>query len=168
MVSDHEDVGEPVETKRYYKHLVERMLEKILDLQKIARGRQPEGSWDVWRNGREDTTHTAQRKPHRSSAIRPNLKFSFDQRIEPLTDVFDEGNHVKVISEMPGCDRSEIMLDITGESLEIRARDSVRVVRLPAATFEVENAVANFRNGVIEVIIPKKHEKSSENAIKIE
>ncbi|MCW3982004.1 MAG: hypothetical protein NWE81_02680 [Candidatus Bathyarchaeota archaeon] len=167
MVRDYEDAPEFVGISRFYNALIERLLEEIPDFQNATQGRQC-GNWNCQPNYGCDTPHVERWKFQTGSIPIHNSRLLPDGRREPLTDVFDEKDLVKVITEMPGVDKSQIKLGIAGNSVEIRANDSVRAVKLPTTNLDGKNALTNYRNGVIEVAIPKRHEQSSKNAIKIE
>lgn len=76
-------------------------------------------------------------------------------RSEPLADVFDEGDHLVVIAELPGAETTSVQFTVTdGTRLVIRAESCERKyqknVLLPAAVNE-QSAVSCYANGVLEL-----------------
>jgi HSP20 family protein len=76
--------------------------------------------------------------------------------IEPVIDLFDEGNTIRVIAEMPGIDEEKIALDLQGSTLVISASDKRRTyqkeVMLPC---EAKLEKQRFQNGVLELTLEK-------------
>jgi len=79
---------------------------------------------------------------------------------EPLIDVFESGDEVTVIAEMPGVEKEKIDVKVTedGRTLIINASDSNRryykEVELPAKV-DPASAKASYKNGVLEVKLKK-------------
>jgi HSP20 family protein len=85
---------------------------------------------------------------------------------EPLTDVIETENEVIIVAETPGIEKDEIKLDSTENELEIKAGDKFyKKIKLPSATIP-EQAKASYKNGILEIKIPKKEKKGT--GIKIE
>jgi len=80
-----------------------------------------------------------------------------DER-EPITDVFDEKEEVRVYAEMPGVDQENIQLDLKGDILDILAQSGDRKyhkeVLLPAKV-KTETLTSSYKNGILEVKIKK-------------
>jgi len=95
------------------------------------------------------------------------------EEIEPLVDVFDYGDKVIVVAEMPGVDKDKIDVRITKDNkLIIKASNKnkkyYREVDLPP-NIKPDTAKAKYKNGVLEIIIEKKSEKKEEGIkVKIE
>ena len=87
---------------------------------------------------------------------RQGKKVALEER-EPLVDVIDEKDQVKVIAELPGVSKEEVKLSVKGNSLGIRVvnpeRRYVKDVRLPVEVSK--NAKASFKNGILEVVLKK-------------
>lgn len=81
---------------------------------------------------------------------------------EPLVDVISTDGEVKVIVELPGVDKKDIKLNGTEESLTISVsteeRKYYKEVKLPAKVRPKE-AKSVYKNGVLEVTLPKAEEK---------
>jgi HSP20 family protein len=99
-------------------------------------------------------------------------KLVVEREREPLVDVIEEEDKVKVVAEVPGVEREDIKLDATDTELTISVENPQRryykKVDLPARV-EPDKAKASYRNGVLEVILPKvEPSKPKGRAIKIE
>ncbi len=79
---------------------------------------------------------------------------------EPLTDIFEEENAVKIYVELPGEEKDDIHLNITEGNVEIKAKNFHKMIRLPDAHIAVENMSTEYKNGVLEITIRKKKELS--------
>ncbi len=93
---------------------------------------------------------------------------------EPLVDVFEEGNDIVVIAELPGVDKDKIKVKVSDDhrKLIIRASNKQRKyykeVELPTEV-DPKSAKASYKNGVLEVRLKKisqREEKGFE--IKVE
>lgn len=77
---------------------------------------------------------------------------------EPMVDVFDEGDHVTLVAELPGVDTDDVKFTIRDDVLELLAthgeRKYLKEVILP---YPVDSAAAvpSYRNGVFELKLPK-------------
>ena len=94
------------------------------------------------------------------------------QEREPLVDVFEEAEHVRVIAEIPGVQKEAVDLKGSEFSLTIRATNTDRSyykdVSLPVAV-DPSTAKATYNNGVLEVMIKRKEPKKEEgHDIKVE
>jgi HSP20 family protein len=73
-------------------------------------------------------------------------------------DVYDEGDRLRLVADLPGVDKDDIDLKCDGETLTIAAAGQHRTyderVRLPARVDE-HSAEATFNNGVLEVAFTK-------------
>ncbi len=81
---------------------------------------------------------------------------------EPLVDVVDTNGEIRVVAELPGVEKTDIKLHGTEESLEINVDTEqnkyYKEVKLPAKV-KVREAKSTYKNGVLEVIIPKVDSK---------
>jgi HSP20 family protein len=77
---------------------------------------------------------------------------------EPVVDVFDEGETVVVIAEMPGVEESDVQFQIKQDILILSARHQERTyskeVLLPCPVL-ADTAKAAYRNGIWEVRVAK-------------
>ncbi|MEM4133639.1 MAG: archaeal heat shock protein Hsp20 [Candidatus Micrarchaeia archaeon] len=87
-----------------------------------------------------------------------------EEKREPLVDIINEKNDIKIIAELPGVRKEDIELNATEKGLEIKVdtpeRKYYKKLELPAK-IKPETADAKYNNGVLEVII-KKVEPSKE------
>jgi HSP20 family molecular chaperone IbpA len=102
----------------------------------------------------------------------PQRRFTIPSRLlnevrEPLADVFNESNFVKIYVHLPGEKKDDIQLNITDTKAEVKTKRSFTSVDLPKAELDLENVQANFRKGVLEVVIPKKMQLPEETRRKI-
>jgi len=87
---------------------------------------------------------------------------------EPLTDIFEDEKTVRIYFEVRGENKNDIQLNVTADKVEVKAKNFYRVVNLPARTIDLEKASSKYKNGVLEVTIPKKEKTTENEARKIE
>jgi HSP20 family protein len=77
---------------------------------------------------------------------------------EPLVDVVETDSEVRVVVELPGVEKNEIKLHGTEEAIEISVDTPqykyYKEVELPGKV-RVKDAKSTYKNGVLEVVIPK-------------
>jgi len=86
--------------------------------------------------------------PHNSAGAR-----------EPIVDIFDEGEVIRIVADMPGADPATLRLRNAGNRLAITAtgpaRRYERIVTLPAPVHCDDSAgVPTFNNGIMEALLP--------------
>jgi HSP20 family protein len=92
---------------------------------------------------------------------------------EPFVDIISVDGEIKVIVELPGVEKEDIKLRGTEDKLTISVEDPERKyfkeIEMPAK-IEPKKAKTSYKNGVLEVTVPKIEEKKkhSEEQIKIE
>ena len=73
---------------------------------------------------------------------------------EPMVDVFEEADHIRVIAEIPGIGKEDVRLDLAGDLLTIRAERGAKKYRkevlLPRACDKSKIEVA-CHNGILEI-----------------
>ena len=94
--------------------------------------------------------------------------------VEPFVDVIDKGDKVVVAADVPGVEKEDLSVNISGDRLEISAERKkeaeekkegyvrrertytsyYRLVPLPAEV-DADKADATFENGVLEISMPK-------------
>lgn len=88
-----------------------------------------------------------------------------DSEREPLIDVVESDKNVIVVVELPGVDKKDIFLSGTDDSLTISVNTSeykyFKTVNLPCKVI-VEKARAKYKNGVLEITLPKKKKSIGE------
>ncbi len=77
---------------------------------------------------------------------------------EPLVDVFDEGDTIIVIAELPGVDASEVRVEIHGDVLSLETtgeRRYAREILLPAPVAP-DSLQQTYRNGILELRLTRQ------------
>jgi len=84
-----------------------------------------------------------------------------DER-EPLTDIIEGDEDVAVTVEMPGVEKEDIDLNVTGDTLEITvdtpARKYHKRLDLPCGV-KPKTTKATYKNGVLDVVMARKDKK---------
>jgi HSP20 family protein len=90
----------------------------------------------------------------RKSAHGPTV----EEEREPLTDVFDEDEEIRVYAEMPGVKEKDIQLDLKEDILDISAQSGDRKyhkeILLPT-TVRAETMTSSYSNGILELKVKK-------------
>lgn len=91
---------------------------------------------------------------------------------EPLVDVIEKDDEIRVIAEVPGVNKDQIKVRIVDNNkVVIQAqgedRKYYREVELPAEVDD-KSAKATYNNGVLQVIMKKKQTQTSGTEVKIE
>jgi HSP20 family protein len=91
---------------------------------------------------------------------------------EPLVDVIERNDEVKVIAEVPGVSKENIKVKVlNGEKLVIQAtgedRKYYKEIELPTKVDE-KSAKASYKNGVLEVTLKKVKTEEQGTEIKVE
>lgn len=118
----------------------------------------------------------------------PRLRFPEFEEISPSVDIFEEGDDVVVKAELPGMKKEDIEVKLTDNTItisgekkkeeKIERKDYYRLERsygsfcrafsLPAEV-QTDKAKAQFKDGILEVRIPKSEEaKKKERKLMIE
>jgi len=89
---------------------------------------------------------------------------------EPLIDVIDYKNTYEVVVELPDVEKSDIKLDVTEESLDIKTGDGQRFSKEIPFDMPVTPATAKatYKNGVLCVAIKKEKGEKKKTAISLE
>jgi len=103
-------------------------------------------------------------------------------RRRPACDIIDEENKIVLFVDLPGFAKNDIDIEIGENYVKIKAEKKkeekknymlqerttsfYRYIELPIAVKE-EEAKAKFRNGVLEIVLPKKEERKGKK-VKIE
>lgn len=141
----------------FYKRLMERMFKDMQEFEASIGSGQLKGTWDV-RPINEPGMKGYVAHGQFQTGNQPLLtskKDLMEEAREPLTDVFNEKDHVKIYMELPGVDKGDIQLNVTDSAVEVKAKNFTNTVKLPATDIDHEKASASYRNGVLEVTVPK-------------
>jgi len=106
----------------------------------------------------------------RPSSARPGL--DVQEKREPLVDIFSTNGEVKAIAELPGVEKGDVRLCATEKVLTISVdtpkRKYHKELDLPAEV-DAAKAKSTYRNGVLEVTLPKlKPKKPKGDSIRVE
>jgi HSP20 family protein len=108
-------------------------------------------------------------KPEAFGLTRPS--FDLKEEREPLVDVIDADGEIKIIAELPGVEKEDIKLHGTESTLTITVdtpkRRYSKETELPAK-IDPKKATTKYKNGVLEVTIPKIKEKKKPKGEPIE
>lgn len=108
-------------------------------------------------DGKPEVREFGNVKPSRFG--RPRVK----EEREPLVDIIETDGEVHIVAELPGVEKNDIKLHGTGDTLTISVdtpqRKYYKEITLPAKV-NVKEAKTEYKNGVLEVTLPKiKEEK---------
>jgi HSP20 family protein len=111
-------------------------------------------------------------KASRPTAFGPQrLRLDAKDEWEPLVDLIEEKDAVKVVAEFPGIEKEDIDLNASENSLTIsvnaKARRYYKEVELPF-TVDPDSVKASYRNGVLEVNLTKRETGLKGRRIKLE
>jgi HSP20 family protein len=176
MSDDFEDIFHDAEN--FYRRLAKKMFREMEDIEEAIKSGRLEGEWDIKpieepgvkgyiAKGRFQLGDKQGQAP-KTLKLPDQIE---DEVREPLTDVFQDKDNVKIYMELPGVEKSDIQLNITGGQAEVKAKSFFKAIDLPTKDVEVDKAVANYKNGVLEVTIPKLKKTAPEepkHPIKIE
>ncbi|MFN3384067.1 MAG: Hsp20/alpha crystallin family protein [Archaeoglobaceae archaeon] len=129
----------------------------------------------MWRKGWVDPFEEIRRTVERLNRMFEEFVPVREFRETTAVDVIDEGDKIKVLADLPGFKREEIEVFFEGNDLVIKAESKeegeekgkdfirrerrygrvYRKVALPEG-LKVESAKASYRNGVLEVEIPRE------------
>jgi HSP20 family protein len=88
------------------------------------------------------------------------------EKREPLADVIPGDGEIRVIVELPGVEKKDIKLSGTDDKLTISVdtpeRKYFKEVELPCRV-DVKKATSKYKNGVLDITIPKKEEEETES-----
>jgi HSP20 family molecular chaperone IbpA len=93
-------------------------------------------------------------------------KTALNEMREPLVDIFEEDNQLRVYVELPGVEKEDIKLDFGKDSVEVKARNFYRTIQLPHGHTEMNDVSTQYKNGVLEIKMPKAkklREKDAKN-----
>jgi len=177
MPDDFEDIFDDVD--KFYQRLTKKMFKEMEEIEEAIRSGKLEGEWNIKSieepgvkgyiaRGRFQFGKPQESLPLKTLKLPKQVK---NEIREPLTDVFEDKDNVKLYVELPGVEKDKIQLNVTDGHAEIKAKNFYKVVDLPTKDLESDKAVANYKNGVLEVTISKTKKSETEerkHAIKIE
>jgi len=114
-------------------------------------------------------------KPHiedfgNRSIKTPNGAPKISEEREPLTDIIEGDLDVAVTVEIPGVEKSDIDLNVTNDTLEIKVdaaqRKYQKNVNLPCDV-KPNTTKATYKNGILDVVIKRKEKKKPGDGYKV-
>ncbi|MFQ5758088.1 MAG: archaeal heat shock protein Hsp20 [Candidatus Bathyarchaeia archaeon] len=108
-------------------------------------------------------------KPEAFGISKPSLHIKEER--EPLVDVLTTDNQIQIIAELPGVEKQDIKLHGTEDTLTITVdtpkRKYFKEIQMPA-TIDPKKAETTYKNGVLEITIPKTKAKKKPKGEPIE
>lgn len=159
------------ESDSFHNRLIQRMFREMEHLEEAIKSGKLKGNWEIRPIERPGMKGYVTHGTFRFGANPTNIpKTALKEEREPLTDIFDEKEGVKIYMEMPGVDKGDIQLDVSEGFLEVKAKNFYKRLKLQTTNLNADEATANYNNGVLKINIPKiqtpKEEKK--RTIKIE
>jgi len=163
----------------YFKKFTRRMFKEMEDIEEAIRSGKLQGEWDIKpieepdakgyiAKGRFNLGGERQGQTPKTFKLPDQIE---DEVREPLTDVLQDKDNVRIYIELPGVDKNDIQLNVTDGHAEIEAKNFFKAIELPDCEVIADKAVANYKNGVLEVTIPKLKkptEPETKHTVKIE
>ncbi len=87
---------------------------------------------------------------------------------EPLTDVYNEKEKIKIFIEMPGVEKEDVQLDASEGFIEVKAKNFYKKLPIDTQGLDTEKIKAEYNNGVLKINIPKIQRSEEEKKRKIE
>ena len=81
-----------------------------------------------------------------------------EEEREPITDIFDEKEEIRVYVEMPGVNEGDIKLDLKGDILDISAQSGDKKYHkevLLTKKVKAETLTSNYKNGILDIRLKK-------------
>ncbi len=78
---------------------------------------------------------------------------------EPIVDVFDEEGYIRLIAELPGVSEDKIIIEVTGDILNLTASDTdkkyAKEILLPSKV-NPQSLKTTYKNGILEITLEKE------------
>jgi len=101
----------------------------------------------------------------------PRPSLNVQEYREPLVDVVETDDEIKVVAELPGVEKDQIQLYATERGLTISVdtpeRKYYKELELPAEV-DPSTAKSKYRNGILEVVLKKAPKKPKGVRLKVE
>jgi len=104
--------------------------------------------------------------------IRPSRRLTkpieISEEREPLVDVINEEDKIRVVAEVPGVSKEDINLEVVDNKLIISTKGPRKYYKEVELTHEVEpdTSKASYSNGILEVTLTKKGKSKETKKIK--
>ena len=155
-MKDFDDIFNEMDV--FYKKLMKKLFKEIDELEKTING---QGIENEWKTRPIKTTRTKNYLGEGTTGLTeiPELpqvpRYVTEEPLEPLTDIIEEKGQVKIYTKLPAADKSDIKLTVSDDYAEIKTKNFQKSIKLPTKRLAVEKASATYRNGVLQVTIPK-------------
>jgi HSP20 family protein len=96
---------------------------------------------------------------------------TLQDRREPLVDVIDEEDQIRVLAELPGVDKEDIHLYVDEHTLTIKVETPERMYYKELALpdeIDGSSSTSTYRNGVLETVLKKRKHRDTGTRITIE
>ncbi|MCK4313474.1 Hsp20/alpha crystallin family protein, partial [Candidatus Bathyarchaeota archaeon] len=70
--------------------------------------------------------------------------------------------------ELPGEEKDDIQLNVTEGKVEVKAKKFYKTIDIPTRNINIENISSKYKNGVLEITIPKKSPEKDTRKINID
>jgi HSP20 family molecular chaperone IbpA len=90
-------------------------------------------------------------------------KHALEKKRDLITDIFEEEDAIRVYAELPGEEKDDIKLNIKDGSIEIKTKNFCKRIELPNKNVATEAVTSQYKNGVLEVRIPKRKQLRAED-----
>jgi len=151
---------------KYFKKIMERMFREMAEFDEAIKSGKTQGEWNVRPiEGPGVKGYVAQRQFRFGNEPNEPLtvpKEELDEVREPLVDVFEDKDAIKLYVELPGVEKDDIQLNVVGGHAEVKAKSFYKQIALPSRDVEFDKVSASYKNGVLQVIIPRKTKVVSE------
>jgi len=174
LPDDFQDIFDDVD--KMYERFAKKMLKEMKDLEEAVKSGKVEGEWDIKPIEEPGVKgYVARGRFESGSKTEPKTltlpKEISEEAREPLTDVFQDKDNIKLYIELPGVEKADIQLNVSQGRAEVKAKNFYKAIDLPSEEVEADKVVANYKNGVLEVTVPKQKKSDPEQTkttIKIE
>jgi len=158
MPDDYRDIFDDMD--KFYQRFTKKMFKEMDDIEEAIKSGKLEGEWDIKPIEEPGVKgYIAQGRFQLGDKKAPKTltlpKQISEEVQEPLTDVFQDKDNIKLYVELPGVEQTDIELNITRGHAEIKAKNFHKTIDLPTSDIEADKAKTNYKNGVLEVTIPK-------------
>ena len=117
------------EIEPHFKRIIERMFQEMAEFDKAVKSGKMQGEWDIRPIERPGVKgYVAQRQfwfgnnPNNSNKPLTIPKKGSEEVREPLVDVFEDKDAVKLYVELPGLEKDDIQLSIVDGHAEVKAK----------------------------------------------
>ncbi len=81
-----------------------------------------------------------------------------EEEREPVVDIFDEEDHILIVTELPGVSENDIISEVKGDILKITAKSGDRKYSkeiLLSSKVREDKIESSYKNGILEIKLIK-------------